>query len=160
MAYRYDAFLGEPEKATRHSTKPNGSPTSGELSDFGWWLLCCSLLRNKIVHGDAVTTPDYMHDDGRHHLAIGERRLRDAILLRAQEVAGVDDLLLGSFERKIGRGWAEHVNDASEGDSQVEPLARRFDAEEPRFLSLAALRDLATASTLPRRRSWSRLVEE
>jgi hypothetical protein len=51
----------------------------------------------------------------------GSGSLRDAILLRAQEVAGVDDLLLGSFKRKIGRGWAEHVNDASEGDSQVEP---------------------------------------
>jgi hypothetical protein len=121
MAHRYDGFLDASEPKTRHWTTSNGSPTSGEFSDSGWWLLCLSFLRNAIAHGDLVKAGDYEHEDGRHHLVVGERRLRDAILLVAQEVVGVDDLLLDPFERKIGRAWAEHVKETAEANPGDDP---------------------------------------
>lgn len=114
MAKRYDAFLGESVKTTRRWTKPSGSPTSGEFSDFGWWLLRFALLRNKLAHGEAVGDADYVHEDGRHHFAIGEQRLRDAILRVAQEITGVEDLLLTPFDRAIHREWAKQLHESAE----------------------------------------------
>lgn len=109
MAKRYDDFLGPATKTTRHWTKPDGSRTSGEFSDWAWWLLCFALLRNGIAHGNPLRPEDYEHEDGRHHFAIGEQRLRDAVLRTVQVMVGVDDLLLTPFERAICRGWQQQV---------------------------------------------------
>lgn len=120
MAYAYDRLLGETEKRTRSWTNLEGRQTSAELSDKAWWLLSCSLLRNRIAHGDALRVQDYLHEDGRPHLAIGEARLREAVLIAAGNITGIDDLLLDSFTRHIQRAtteWLEERDESSEGVS-------------------------------------------
>lgn len=122
MAYAYDGFLGETERRTRSWMNLEGRQTSAEFSDRAWWLFSCSLLRNRIAHGDALTGQDYLHEDGRPHLAVGEPRLREAILIAAGTITGIDDLLLDSFARHIQRAttsWLEERRE-SNGDAQAE----------------------------------------
>lgn len=127
MAYAYDRLLGETERRTRSFSNLQGRQTSAEFSDKAWWLFSCSLLRNQIVHGDALGADDYVHEDGRPHLAIGEPRLREAILIAGGNMTGIDDLLLDAFSRHIQRattGWLEERRRASTGevdDGPAEP---------------------------------------
>jgi hypothetical protein len=109
MAYAYDRFRGEPEKRTRSFNNLAGRQTSAEFSDPAWWLFSCSLLRNRIAHGDALGAQDYVDENGRPHLAIGEPRLREAILVAAGNITGIDDLLLDSFSRHIQRATAQWI---------------------------------------------------
>ncbi len=66
------------ERLTRNWTSLSGQPTSGELSELGWWFQRFSFLRNKLMHGEQPAEDDYVHD-GERHLWLGEAQLRRAI---------------------------------------------------------------------------------
>ena len=74
------------------------------LDDTEWWFQSFTLLRNEIVHGEAVTRERWLFEDGREHLWHADDRLRAAIK-RAAVRAGADPPIeLHPFSRLIHRG--------------------------------------------------------
>lgn len=76
------------------------------LDDTEWWFRSFTLLRNELVHGQAVTPERWLFEDGREHLWHADERLRLAIK-RAAVQAGADPTIeLDPFSRLIHRGLA------------------------------------------------------
>jgi hypothetical protein len=74
------------------------------LDDTEWWFQSFTLLRNEIVHGEAVTRERWLFEDGNEHLWHADDRLRAAIKREAVR-AGADPLIeLDPFSRLIRRG--------------------------------------------------------
>lgn len=118
MAYAYDKLLGETDPPTRTFTNRAGKATSAEFSDKAWWLFRFYEIRSAIAHGDALADDALAYEDGRPHFAIGEQRLREAILITAQNMTGHDDLLLTRFERDIGRATEEWFRERREQEAE------------------------------------------
>jgi hypothetical protein len=72
-----DAF--DAPTQVRTWTSRAGNPQSEAMTDLAWWFLKFADLRNAIMHGRELTHGDWLHEDNRPHIDLGDWWLRQAI---------------------------------------------------------------------------------
>jgi hypothetical protein len=79
-----------------------GNPVEDEISDLEWWFVQFAYLRNRILHGDEITSEDHHDDLERAHLWVAEETLRRAIRATVA-AAGWPELRLDVRKRELER---------------------------------------------------------
>lgn len=103
--------LLEPPDAPREKrtwTSLNGKERSEDLTDLEWWFMCLSFLRNRIMHGSAISDDEYL-EDGFRHLWRAEETLRHAIK-RAVANLTSEEILISPLERILREGLRDIEN--------------------------------------------------